>query len=107
MPNSFIIEEFQDFKVLIFSHNTSENIKYSIEIPLGSGRAILRFVDGEIPDNTSEMLGGKTIYYVYFSSNQYRAMYDLLLFEEPLFFYYNVDNHESYITSTEEHIGEH
>ena len=106
MPNNFIIEEFTFYKVLIFSHNTNENIKYSIELPLPDGRAVMRFVEGELSENTLENRGAKNIYYIYYHENQYAKMVDILRNEKPLFFYYNTDNHESYITTSSEPVGE-
>lgn len=107
MPNNFVIEEFTSYKLLLFSHNTEEKIQYSIELPLPDGRAILRFVKGGLPENKENHIGSKNIYYAYFHQDQFYPMVDVLRNEKPLFFYYNHDNHECYITTSSEPVGEH
>ena len=106
MKNNFIIEEFENYKVLLFSHNTSEQIQFSIELKLPDGKAIMRFVKGAIPENNMEKIGSKNIYYVNFPAKNYLATIDLLRNEKPLFFYFNHDNHESYVTTSDEPVGE-
>ena len=103
---NFIIEEFSWYKVLIFSHNTEESIQQSVELSLPDGKAILRFVSGDLPANHYEKVGSKNVYYTYFHADQYGPMIDILRYEEPLFFYFNHDNHESYITTGDEPVGE-
>lgn len=104
--SNFIIEEFEFYKLLVFSHNTNENIDASIEIPLPDGKAILRFMHDSIPPNSMEKIGSKNIYYAYFPIAMYPNLVDILRYEEPLYFYYNHDNHESYITTGDEPVGE-
>ena len=106
MSSNFIIEEFKEYKVLLFSHNTQQEIQYSIELELPDGKAIMRFVDQDLPDNQLDHVGNKNIYYVYYHTTNYLAAIDLLRNEKPLFFYYNHDNHESYITTSNEPVGE-
>ena len=106
MSDNFIIEEFENYKVLLFSHNTKPNIHKSIELDVSAGKAILRFVTGNLPDNSIEQIGSKTIYYVYYENEMYADVIDILRNEKPLYFYYNSDNHESYITTEDEPVGE-
>ena len=104
--SNFIIEEFEEYKVILFSHNTQETIQYSVELELPDGKGILRFVTGDLPINTMEKIGSKNIYYVYYHADNYPAMIDILRNEKPLYFYYNHDNHESYVTTSNEPVGE-
>lgn len=106
MSTNFIIEEFDEYKVLLFSHNTQEEIQYGVELDLPDGKGILRFVTGDLPQNSTETIGSKKIYYVYYHVDRYLAMIDILRNEKPLFFYYNHDNHESYVTTSGEPVGE-
>ena len=106
MSSNFIIEEFKEYKVLIFSHHTNENIQYTVELELPDGRAMMRFVNGILPDNNMEKIGSRNVYTTYYHADNYLAMIDLLRNEKPLFFYYNHDNHESYVTSGDEPVGE-
>jgi hypothetical protein len=106
MSNNFLIEEFENYKVLLFSHNTKPNIHKSIELDVSEGKAILRFVSGELPENSTEKLGSKTIFYVYYENEMYKDVIDILRNEKPLYFYYNNVNHESYITTEDEPVGE-
>ncbi len=103
---NFIIEEFKDYKTLFYSHHTNEKIVYGIELPLPEGRAILRFYDGHPPENHIEKKESKTIYYIGYCKEQFMPMVDSLRHEAPMYFYYNFDNHESYVTSEEEEVGE-
>jgi hypothetical protein len=104
--SNFIIEEFEFYKILLFSHHTHAEIDGQIEITLPDGKAILRFVHGDLPQNHTEKLGNKNIYYVYYNISMYMHMVDILRYEEPLYFYYNQDNHESYVTTGDEPVGE-
>ncbi len=106
MSDNFIIEEFDEYKVLIFSHNTREEIQQSIELTLPDGRALLRFVSGALPQNSVEIIGSRNVYVTYYHLHQYLAMVDILRNEKPLYFYYNHDNHESYVTTGGEPVGE-
>ena len=103
---NFIIEEFEFYKVLLYSNHPSHVIDMGVEISLPDGKAILRFRNDELPDNSMEKIGSKNIYYVYFGTHMYAPMIDILRNEEPLYFYYNHDNHESYITTGDEPVGE-
>lgn len=104
--DNFIIEEFEFYKVLLFSHHTNDNIEAGIEVPLPDGKAIIRFVKKDLPENSKEVMGSKNIYYVYYHIDMYPHIIDILRYEEPLFFYFNHDNQESYITTGDEPVGE-
>lgn len=106
MTGNFIIEEFAFYKVLLFSHHTNTNIDAGVEISLPDGKAVIRFVNSDLPENSMEVIGSKNIYHVYYQLNMYPYVIDILRNEEPLFFYYNHDNHESYITTGDEPVGE-
>lgn len=106
MSGNFIIEEFEFYKVLLFSHHTNSNIEAGVEIALPDGKAILRFVKSDLPHNSMETIGSKNIYYIYYHMDMYANIIDILRYEEPLYFYYNHDNHESYITTGDEPVGE-
>lgn len=103
---NFIIEEFKDYKVLIFSHNPDEKIVYSIELELPDGKAVLRFVDNTLPANSMEKIGSKNVYYGYFNTKQFSPLIDILRNEGPLYFYFNHSNKECYITTEDEPVGE-
>ncbi len=106
MESNFIIEEFEFYKVLLFSHHTNTAIDAGVEISLPDGKAIIRFTHDDMPDNSHEVIGSKNIYHVYYDISMYPHIIDILRYEEPLFFYYNHDNHESYITTGDEPVGE-
>lgn len=106
METNFIIEGFEFYKVLLFSHHTNSSIDAGVEITLPDGKAIIRFTHDSIPANSVEKIGSKTIYHVYYDIMMYPHIIDILRYEEPLFFYFNLDNHESYITTGDEPVGE-
>lgn len=104
---NFIIEEFEFYKVLLYSNHPSHVIDMGIEITLPDGKAILKFRNDDVlPDNSMEKIGSKNIYHVYYKTNMYSHIIDILRYEEPLYFYYNHENHESYITTGDEPVGE-
>ena len=103
--SKFKIQQFEEYKVLMYSEHTNANIYYAIELPLEDGRAILRFLHGDLPHNYTKELNGKTIYYVHFHKDQFDPILDVLRNEDNLFFYYNHENNESYMTTSEEHVG--
>lgn len=102
---NFIIEEFDEYKATIHDSNY-DGVEYSIQLHLNEGEAQLRFQSrGNTPNNITQK-NGKNLYNVYFKSEKYYNVIDLLRNEGPLYFYYNLDTGHSYLTTGDEPVGE-
>lgn len=103
----FIIEEFLFYKVFLYGRSAGgEKTDYSIQIKVPSGKAILRFTRDYSQANNFVKKGKEYEFYVYLRAEKYSAFIDILRYEKPLFFYYNLDTNESYITTSDEPVGE-
>ena len=102
----FIIEEFKKYKVFLYGGTSVASYDYSIHIKLKAGLAIIRFKNGKLKKNKSSKIGKNTLYEVYCNSERYLAFIDVLRNEKPLFFYYHQKNNASYITTSDEPVGE-
>jgi hypothetical protein len=102
---TIVIEEFTHYKVLLYGQGARDGADYGIMMKIPSGIVHLRFIKGDLPANRIEDKRNK-VFYVYHRSDQYAAFIDIFRNEEPLFFYYNMTSNLSYITSTDEPVGE-
>jgi len=102
---NFIIEEFENYKVFLFSKSES-NIEYSVHIKIPSGNIILWFINGILKSNEINHIGSKRVLNCYFRAERYPDFIDILRNEKPLFFYYNQDDKTCYITTSDEPVGE-
>ena len=104
---NFIIEEFDHYKVFLYSQkNTGAGSDCAIQFTIPSGKVVLNFLDDPGYKNLVEERDGKLIFDVFLKTNQYSAHIDILRYEKPLFFFYNLDNNEAYITTSDEPVGE-
>jgi len=105
--SSFIIEEFQFYKVFLYGrHNEGEKTDYGIQLNIPSGKVVMRFSRDYTQPNTFTEKNGKYTFFVYLRSDKYAAHIDILRYEKPLFFYYNFDNNQTYMTTSDEPVGE-
>ena len=105
--SQFIIEEFLFYKVFLYGRSAGgEKTDYSVQLNLPSGKAILRFTRDFALANTYEEIGDEYKFYVYLRAEKYPAFIDILRYEKPLFFYYNFETNESYVTTSDEPVGE-
>ncbi len=104
---NFIIEEFHFYKVFLYGRNI-EGVKtdYGIQLNIPSGKVVMRFSRDYEEPNRYEEKNGKYTFYVYLRADKYMAHIDLLRYEKPLFFYYNLDSNQTYITTSDEPVGE-
>lgn len=102
---NFIIEEFEEYKATIHDSNY-KGVDYSIQLHLPDGEAYLRFSNTTSKDNQITKKADKNVYNVYFRSEKFSPMIDLLRNEGPLYFYYNLNTGHSYITTGDEPVGE-
>jgi hypothetical protein len=105
--DNFIIEEVLHYKVLLYSRNSGgEKTDYGIQFRIPSGKAILRFTRDYELQNRVETHGESHVYHVYIRSEKYPSYIDILRYEKPIFFYYDMTNNLSYITTGDEPVGE-
>jgi len=101
---NFVTEEFKTYKVFLLSGIENDA---SIHIKLPSGVAVIRFVSGSSNKNSVEpSKSGDKIFKVYTSMTNFPHYIDILRNEAPLFFFYDLDDQVSYITTTDEPVGE-
>ena len=103
---NFLIEEFKFYKVFLYSNKSEDSADCSIHIKLKSGMANLKFYEGNVPDNFVVNKGSFHDFHVNISLTKYPYFIDILRNEKPLFFYYDYNDNESYITTSEEPVGE-
>ena len=105
--SNFIIEEFSFYKVSLFGRNVQgTKTDFGIQFKIPSGRVILRFTRDLTQENTVVDKGDKKLFYVYLRSEKYPAFIDIMRNEKPLFFFYNLDNNQAYVTTSDEPVGE-
>ncbi|MEL6987836.1 MAG: hypothetical protein AAGK97_08400, partial [Bacteroidota bacterium] len=82
-----------------------EKTDYGIQFSIPSGRVILRFTRDLTKANEVKEINGKRFFIVYLRVEKYAAFIDIMRNENQLYFMYNYDNDQAYITTTEEPIG--
>jgi len=102
---NFIIEEFDEYKATIHDSNYA-GVEYSIQLHLPDGEAQLRFQSKDFKANHITKKNDKNLYNVYYKSDKYYNVIDLLRNEGPLYFFYNLDTGHSYLTTGDEPVGE-
>ncbi len=104
---NFIIEEFEFYKVFLYGRNVQgEKTDYGIHMNIPSGNAILRFTRDYTLENYCEEKNGKKTFYVFLRVEKYPSYIDIMRYEKPLFFFYDFDSDESYVTTSDEPVGE-
>jgi len=101
--NDYVKEEFKTYKVFILSGIDND---FAIHIRLPSGIAVIRFMSKSMKNSMESQDNGKKIFKVYAPKENFSAYVDILRNESPLFFFYDLDDNVSYITTTEEPVGE-
>lgn len=104
--SNFIIEQFKKYKVFLYTGGSASLSRAVIHLTLPSGKAIIRFKDGRLKRNSMTKQGKSTLYEVYVSADRYLQFIDLLRNEKPLYFFYSIDENISYITTSDEPVGE-
>lgn len=105
--DNFLIEEFSFYKVFLYGRQAEgQQTDFGINISLPSGKAIMKFVTGHMPDNYAEKNGDKYVFHIFLRSDKYVSWIDILRNEKPLFFSYNFDTTVCYITTSDEPVGE-
>ncbi len=95
------------YKVFLYSRNAGgEKTDYSIQFRIPSGKAILRFTRDYELENRVENHGDSKTFYVYLRVEKYYNYIDILRYEKPIFFYYDFDSNQSYLTTSDEPVGE-
>ncbi len=104
---NFLIEEFKKYKVTLYSNTKNNHELYAIHLKLPSGEAILKFGDVALDENShTETVNNRSKYILHFHANRFPAFIDILRNEKPLFFYFNIDLNQGYITTSDEPVGE-
>ncbi len=103
--SNFIIEEFENYKVFLYSKSQS-NVEYKVHIKIPSGHIILWFTNGHLKTNEVVQMGNRRVLNCYFRAERYPHFIDILRNEKPLFFYYNKDDKTCYMTTSDEPVGE-
>lgn len=101
---SFTIEEFKKYKVFLYAGNGNDHA--SIHIPLSKGKVTLRFAKGRLAKNSSRKSGDNVNYKVNIAADHFSDFIDILRNEKPLYFYFNNKTKLSYITTSDEPVGE-
>jgi len=100
----YIIEEFKAYKVFLLSGIENDA---SIHFNIHSGVAVIRFLNGSLPKNevfTKD--NGTKLFKVHAPAANYAFYIDIMRNEGPLFFFYDFKDNVSYITTSEEPVGE-
>ncbi len=104
--SNFVIEQFKKYKVFLYGGGSAGISTSVINLELPSGKAVIRFKDGRLKKNKATTIGKKTLYEIYIRTDRYPHFIDLLRNEKPLYFFYDLDQHISYITTSDEPVGE-
>jgi len=104
--SNYIIENFKKYKVFLYSGGGASLSKAVIHLTLPSGKAVLRFKEGRLKKNSTSGKGKKNLYEVYIAADRYPHFIDLLRNEKPLYFFYDYNENISYITTSDEPVGE-
>lgn len=104
---SFVIEEFKFYKVYLYGRKAGgEQTDYNIDISIPSGKVRLHFGGDFMKDNSYVEKNGKYFFHVYLAIEKYPSFIDILRNEKPLFFFYDLELNLSYITTSDEPVGE-
>jgi len=103
---NFLIEQFKKYKVFLYTGGVAGLSTSVIHLTLPSGKAILRFKDGRLKKNKSTKKGKKMLFEIYIKSEHYPNFIDILRNEKPLYFFYDYNENLSYITTSDEPVGE-
>jgi len=103
----FIIEQFKKYKVFLYAGGPAALSSAVINLEIPSGKAIFRFKDSaRLKKNRVTKNGKKFLFEVYLKSDRYLGFIDLLRNEKPLYFFYDLSENVSYITTSDEPVGE-
>lgn len=104
---NFIIEEFTFYKVSLFGRDVKgPKTDFGIQFNIPSGHVVLRFTRDLTQENKVIEKVGKKHFFVYLRAEKYPAFIDIMRNEKPLFFFYDFDNNQAYITTSDEPVGE-
>lgn len=103
---NFLIEQFKKYKVFLYTGGQAGLSTSVIHLSLPSGKAIIRFKSGRLKKNSFSKNGKKTLFEIYVKSEMYPNFIDLLRNEKPLYFFYDYKENISYITTSDEPVGE-
>ena len=105
---NFIIEEFSFYKVFLYGRNhMGEKTDYGIQFTIDSGKVVMRFTrDYTKGNSTQKHADGTYTFYCHFRVEKYHAFIDILRNEKPLYFFYNFDSNQCYVTTSDEPVGE-
>jgi len=104
---AYIIEEFKNYKVSLFSRAAEgEKTDYGIQFRIPSGRVVLRFTRNLEQDNVVLEKNNLKVFLIYLRVEKYPSFIDIMRNEGPLFFYYDDETNEAYITTSDEPVGE-
>ena len=103
---NFIIEEFTTYKVFLYGRKYKGRTYYGIDLHLPSGTAFLRFSHDDKRENHCVEQGDKKYYHIFLDKEKFPAFIDILRNEKPLFFYYDFEDDSTYITTSDEPVGE-
>lgn len=108
MGTNFIIEEFNLYKVFLYGRkHMGRQTYYGIDLTLPSGTAYLRFSENDERENHVVKRGeGKYYFHIFLDRQKFPKFIDILRNEKPLFFFYNFDDDSTYITTSDEPVGE-
>jgi len=105
--SNFIIEEFSHYKVSLFGRDVQgEKTDYGIQFKIPTGTVVLRFTRDLSQANVVEEKAGEKHFYIYLRVEKYAAFIDIMRNEKPLFFYYDFDTNQAYVTTSDEPVGE-
>ena len=104
--SNFVIEEFTFYKITLHNNISDEDAECTIMIKLDDGAAYLHFMRGELPTNRIVQKGNYRDYHTYINLDKFHNYVDIMRYEKPLFFYYEVDTNRSYVTTSDEPVGE-
>ncbi len=104
--SNFIIEEFTTYKIFLYNNISEQNANCGIQIKLNSGIAYLHFMRSNLPNNQIISKGNFNDYHCYVSLDKFAHYVDILRNEKPLYFYYKHNDNLSYVTTSDEPVGE-
>ncbi len=102
----FLIEQFKKYKVFLYASGPASLSNAVVHLILPSGKAVLRFKEGRLKKNKMTQTGKKYQFEVYIKNSEYPNYIDLLRNEKPLYFFYDFTQGLSYITTSDEPVGE-
>lgn len=103
---SFLIEEFDHYKVSHHSGSKDDSSLATISFKIPSGTVRIEFVHNVVSKNEVLERNDRKHFTIYYQYNRYADLIDILRNEEPLFFYYNFESNQAYLTTSDEPVGE-